>query len=147
LENINIPFGVETYEKKNIVNIEIVPKRNNLQYNYYAIISHFEKEMTDKNNFKYEKLSRDIENKGYYPNMRESKQGYILRTHIFNTPEVFSMVSGKNKNIKDIKDKRSLLDIGGVRANVEIELGTLWVTENNYGYLWYIKKIEILHLL
>lgn len=147
LEDIDIPFGVETYEKKHILNIEINPKKNNQQYNYFAIISHFEKELASSENIKYEKLARDIEGKGYYPNMRESKGGYIIRTHIFNTPEVFAMVSGKDKSIKNIKDKRSMLDVTKIRANVELELGTFWVNDNNYGYLWYVKQIEVLHLL
>ena len=147
MENVDIPFGVETYEKKNILNIEIIPKRSNQQYNYYAIISHFEKEMTDQSNFKYEKLSREIDGKGYYPNIRESKEGYIIRTHIFHVPEVFIMSSGKDKNIKNIKDKRTLQDVSKIKANIELELGTLWITDNNYGYLWYVKRIEILHSL
>lgn len=147
LENVDIPFGVETYEKKHIVNIEINPKRDNKQYNYFAVISHFEKELINHENIKYDKLSKRIEGKGYYPNMRESKGGYIIRTHILNTPEVFTMVSGKDKTIKNIKDNRSMLDITKIRANVELELGTFWVNDNNYGYLWFIKRIEILHSL
>lgn len=147
LENIDIPFGVETYEKKHILNIEINIKKNNQQYNYFAIISHFEKELADQNNIKYDKLLRDIKGKGYYPNMRESKGGYIIRSHIFNTPEVFTMVSGKDKSIKNIKDKRSMLDVTKIKGNIELELGTFWVNDNNYGYLWYVKRIEILHSL
>lgn len=147
LEGVDIPFGVETYEKKSILNIEIDPKKNNKHHNYKAVISGFESELTKKENIKYEKLSKDIENKGYYPNIRESKGGYILRCHIFTVPEVFAMVSGKDKTIKNIKDKRSMLDVTKIKANVELELGSLWTNENNYGFLWYVKKIQILHSL
>lgn len=147
LEDVDIPFGVETYEKKHILNIEINQKKNNKHYNYFAAISGFESTLTDSKNVKYEKLARDIEGKGYYPNIRESKGGHIIRCHIFTTPSVFQMVSGKDKYIKNIKDKRSMLDVEKVKANVELELGTFWVNDNNYGYLWYVKTIEILHSL
>jgi hypothetical protein len=147
LENVIIPFGVETYEKKNILNIEIEPKKNNSHYNYYAVISNFESELTKPENIKYEKLSREVTNKGYYPNIRESKGGYIIRSHVFTTPEVFTMVSGRDKTIKNLKDKRTMLDIVRTRANIELELGTVWVNDNNYGFLWYVKRIEILSAL
>lgn len=147
LENIDIPFGVEIYEKKHILNIEINPKKSNQQYNYYAIISGFEQEISNLENFKYEKLLRDLEGKGYYPNIKKSKEGYIIRTHIFNTPEVFTMLSGKDKSVRNIKDNRILQDVKKVRANIELELGTLWINDNNYGFSWYVKQIEILHSL
>lgn len=145
LEDVAIPFGVETYEKKNILNIEIDGKKNNKHYNYFAIISGFESEFIDQKNIKYEKLSREIEGKGYYPNIKESKGGHMIRCHILNTPEVFQMVSGRDKTIKNIKDRRSMLDITKIKANVELELGTVWVNDNNYGFLWYVKTIEILY--
>lgn len=147
LENVTIPFGVETYEKKHILNIEIHPKQNNQHYNYYAVISGFETELINSKNIKYDKLSRDIEGKGYYPNIRESKGGYIIRCHIFNTPEVFTMLNGKDKTIRNIKDKRSMLDVEKIKANIELELGTFWTNDNNYGFLWYVKTIEIINSL
>lgn len=147
LEDVDIPFGVEVYEKKHVINIEIHPKTNNKHHNYYAMISNFESELTTQENVKYDKLKTNIENKGYYPNIRESKNGYIIRTNIFHTPEVFQMIGGRDKKIKNIKDKRTLIDVNKIKANVELELGVVWVSSNNYGFCWYIKKIQILYSL
>ena len=147
LEKVNIPFGVEKYNGNNILNIEIDPKKNNIHYNYHAVISGFENELAKIENFKDKKLTSDITGKGYYPNIRDSKEGYILRSYIFTVPEVYSMVSGRDKTIKNIKNKMSLLDVEKVKANVELELGSLWINDNNYGFIWYIKKIEVLYSL
>ena len=57
------------------------------------------------------------------------------------------MISGRDKTIKNLKDKRTVLDIVKTRANIELELGTFWVNDNNYGFLWYVKRIEILSAL
>jgi hypothetical protein len=37
-----------------------------------------------------------------------------------------------------------MFDVEKIHANVELELGTLWTNTINYGYLWYVIKIEIL---
>lgn len=144
LTDIQIPFGPEKYNDKIILNIEINPKKNNIHYNYKAIISGFESEFSNKENFTYGKLLKDIEGKGYYPNIRESKEGFIIRTYIITEPEVFSMTVGKNKSIK-FKNKLSIKDTVKVVANVKLELGPLWINDNNYGLLWYVKQIEVLY--
>lgn len=145
LKNVNIPFGPEKYNNNTVLNIEIDPKKNNVHHNYHAVISGFEKELANRDNFWDKKLLLDTENKGYYPNMRESKEGYILRAYIFTEPEVFSMVSGRDKTVKNIRNKMSMRDVEKIKGNVEIELGSLWVNDNNYGFIWYVKKIQVLY--
>lgn len=144
LNNICLPFGPEKFNNNTILNIEIDPKKSNVHYNYKAIISGFETEFTNRDNFSDKKLLKDIDGKGYYPNLRESKEGFIIRSYIFSEPEVFSMMSGKDKS-KKFKNKLSVKDTVGVVANINLELGTLWINENNYGLLWYVKKVEVLH--
>jgi hypothetical protein len=144
LENVNIPFGIEKYEGRHILNIEISPKKNNKHNNYYSMISYFEKELTDPENIKYEKILRSIENKGYYPNLRESKEGYIIRTHTLHVPEVYVILNTKNGQIID---KRHIDNVKQTKSNIELELGTFWITENNYGFTWFVKKIQILYSL
>jgi len=38
-------------------------------------------------------------------------------------------------------------DIKKTIANVEMELGIVWITDNNYGYLWFLKEIQVLSSL
>ncbi len=134
LNKINIPFGVESFNGKSILNIEIIPKTGNDHYNIHVAIQGFEKSLSNPEKFKDNSVKNDIDGKGYYQNMRKSKLGYIIRTYIFTMPNVFSSLG-----------KMCLSDAKDVKANVLLELGTLWINENNYGILWYVKSIEILH--
>lgn len=138
IQNVNIPFGYEDYEKKKILNIEINPKKYNDHHNIKSLISEFENEFSDSNNFYGSELKNDVSGKGYYNNMRDSKGGAIIRCLIFGSPEIYTYM-GKFKTMMTSKD------IPKTICNVEIELGTMWITENNYGISWYVKKIEILH--
>lgn len=137
LKNVFIPFGYETYDKKLVLNVEINPKKNNNHHNMYSSLTQFENEFIDKNNFYNDEVKKDIEGKGYYKNMRESKGGFIIRSLVFGNPEIFT-------NAGIIRSLMTSKDIIKSVSNVELELGTLWITENNYGFTWYVKKIEVL---
>ena len=148
LRNIYIPFGVEFYNNNSIINIELRRHTCNEHHNYYSEISAFESDMDNKdilNNICTKgDIQSDIIGKGYYPNIRDSKLGHIIRAHISTTPEVYEMVCGRDKKLKNIKDRRNVSDIKNIKANVTIELGTLWISDNNYGYMWILKSVEIL---
>jgi hypothetical protein len=136
LKNVKIPFGYEKYKNDIILNIEIDPKTDKTHNNYYIILSTFENEFTNKNDLS--KLIRyDIEDKTYYPNMRESKDGFIIRTHIYEKPEIFSMIGGTYKMLM------TSMDLKKTYVDIELELRTLWITNDNYGITWSVKKIEI----
>jgi len=138
LKKIQIPFGYEDFNGRKILNIEINPKKNNDHHNIKSLIKEFENEFVDQKNIYNTELKEDIMGKGYYNNMRSSKGGYIIRCFVFGSPEIYS-------NVGNFKSLMTSKDIVKTVSNVEIELGTLWITENNYGFSWYIKKIEILY--
>lgn len=137
LNNVKIPFGYEKYNSANILNIEIEPKKSNEHTNIYAYIKAFENDFIDQDNIKFEELSKEINGKGYYPNMRESKGGYILRAYIFGSPSIYAMI-GNFKNLLTSSDIKQTI------ANIKLELGSLWVNDNNYGFVYYVKEIEVL---
>ena len=137
LTNVKIPFGYEKYNSTNILNMEIEPKKHNEHNNIYSYIKAFEKEFIDQDNIKFGDLQKEIDGKGYYPNMRESKGGYILRAYVFGNPTIYSM-------IKDFKNLLTSADIKQTIANVKLELGSLWVNDTNYGFVYYIKEIEVI---
>lgn len=136
LNKVNLPFGIESYNGKSILNIQIIPESSNEHYNLYSAIAGLEKQFSKIEKFVDKKITDDIDEKGYYPNMRDDRVGNIIRTYIFTQPNVFSSLG-----------KMTLADTKKVKANVEIELGSIWITENNYGILWYVKSIEILYSL
>ena len=140
LEKVTIPFGYEPFNGRNILNIEINPKSGNAHHNIYSHIKSFEKEFDTnvQENIKFEELKKDIEGKGYYYNIRKSKGGYIIRAYVFGNPEIY-MMSGKFKNLMTSSDIKQTV------ANVTLELGSLWVNDTNYGFIWYAKSIEVLY--
>lgn len=138
LNGITIPFGVENYQNKNIINIEINTKKNNKFHNTYSILSSFENELKTLRDNKIcsNELKNSLQDKEYYPNMRESKCGQIIRTQLFGQPIITTQFIGQKMSAPISNIKKSI-------ANVKLELGGLWITESNYGISWYIKEIEI----
>jgi len=135
LEKVYIPFGVENFNDRQIINIEIHPKKH---YNAYSMINGFENQLSNLENYSDKIVLENIQNKGYYKNMRKSKLGYIIRTHVFHKPEIFCNIAG-------FKTLMSTSDIKNTNSNVDLELGTFWINENNYGITWIVRKIEILN--
>lgn len=133
-----IPFGYESYNGTNVLNIEINPELGNDHYNIFSYIQSFESEFVEKNNIQCNQVNNDIEGKEYYLNMKKSKGGYIIRSYVFGNPEIFI-------NINKFKTLLTSNDIKKTIANIELALGTLWINDNNYGFLWYVRKIEVLH--
>jgi hypothetical protein len=138
LNKVRIPFGYENYNNKDVLNIELSPKKNNSHYNIYSYIYGFEEMLSDRKNIKNKELRKKLSGKTYYPNMRESKCGYIVRSYKYSSPEIYMMNGG-------FKTDLTSLDIGKTISNVELELGSLWISDTSYGFVWNIKKIEVLY--
>ncbi len=140
LKSVLIPFGYEFFNGHNILNVEINPNKNNEHYNMYVCINRFEDifKILYDSDYCPENLKQDIENKGYYNNMRESKEGYIIRCYVIGMPKIYTK-NGGNEILLTHKDVKNTV------SNIEIDFGILWISENNYGILWYIKEIEIIH--
>jgi hypothetical protein len=138
LKNIKLPFGYETFNNHTILNIEINPKKNNYHYNMYVLLSGIEKTIQDLQTT--EKISsglkNDIDGKGYYPNMRESKEGYIVRSYVMCPPKIYAKIGTYEMSLTPA-------DIKNTIANVIIELGIIWITDHNYGILWALKEIHV----
>lgn len=135
INNVYIPFGIERYNDRDLINIELNPQKNNQHYNLNVILSEFEKELKNTENLKDNYVLRDIEQKNFHSNIKQNNQNFLIRTHIFGTPDIYTNINGKKFPIIDIKKKH---------ANMEIELLTLWITDDNYGILFNIKSVEII---
>ncbi len=132
LNNVVIPFGVEIYNSKEIVNIEIQPK-NNESYNYISIIESIEN--------KIENSKLDIlKNKNLIPSIKDSKYGKILRTHLVNDPEIFI------KSKTDSKINLMKTNLKNSESNVNISLKGIWIKDESYGLYWSLSCCEIIKL-
>lgn len=138
IKKAKIPFGYEAFNNHTILNIEINPKKNNDHYNIYTTLSNVEKIIKELpfNKYSSEVLKADLEGKGYYPNMRESTNGYIIRTYVMSPPNIYAKVGNYEMAMTSS-------DIKNTISTVIIELGIVWITDHNYGILWALKDIEI----
>ena len=136
LENIFIPFGAELYNDKYVVNLEF-EKTNNTHNNYISVIQSLEKNIMN-NNFETEiNVNGSIINKKFFTSIKDSKLGYILRTHLTKTTEIFIL---KKNDTKFDLDKENLK---GVNANIEIGLKGMWINDESYGFYWNINSIQV----
>lgn len=140
IDNVYIPFGYELYNNRTVLNIEINPKKSNEHSNIYSYISSFENEFADVKNIKSKEMLHDIDGKEYYHNMRKSKGGYIIRTYVYGMPEIYMMI-GKFKNLITSSSIKNTI------SNIELYIGTVWITDTDYGFVWYIKNIEVVKSL
>lgn len=133
LNNVLIPFGIEIYNSKEIVNIEIQPT-NNESYNYISIIESIENKIKNS--------SIDIlKNKNLIPSIKDSKYGKILRTHFIQNSEIYIKTTTKlgveNKiNLMKTNLKLSI-------SNVNISLKGIWVKNESYGLYWSLSECHI----
>lgn len=132
LNNIVIPFGVEIYNQKEIVNLEIQPK-NNETYNYISIIESIE------NKIKNSSLDM-IKNKNLITSIKDSKYGKILRTHLIKDPEIYI------KSKSDTKINLMKTNLKNSESNVNISLKGIWIKDESYGLYWYLSECEIIKL-
>jgi hypothetical protein len=132
LNGVVIPFGVEIYNSKEIVNVEIQPK-DNVQYNYISEIESLE------NNIKESKL-QTLKDKNFISTFKESKYGKILRTHLIRDPEIYI----KTKN--DSKMTLAKSNIKNTTSNVKISLKGIWIKDNSYGLYWSLSECEIIKI-
>jgi len=129
LNNIVIPFGVEIYNQKEIVNIEIQPKNNEL-YNYISIFESIENKVKNSN-------IDLLKNKNLIPSIKDSKYGKIIRTHLILDPSIYIKSKTDSKiNLMKSNLKNSV-------SNVNISLKGLWLKNESYGLYWSLSDCEI----
>lgn len=145
VNGLKIPFGVESYKGKNIVNIQFPKyKKNNNIYNIYSAVSQLETfmkkidENDDQLNFESpEGLLANIGDKQFLPSIKHKdiKFDPMLRVHL---------KGGKNGITTQFKkEDGSFLEstkIKGLTGKFTLELGDLWITDEKYGLTWYLNS-------
>lgn len=137
LEKVFLPFGVEFYNKKQILNIELYPNKNNVHNNLYSLFLALEKEFSDKIIHNYE-LKNDIENLKYHSFLKQnSNSSFHIRTYMSPNPDVYTFIGKFKENVMQSSLK-------GTYCNIELELGTLWMNPTNFGIILYVRDIQII---
>lgn len=143
---VNIPFGVEKYNFKDIINVEFTNlKGSNEVYNFYTQIKQIDEFLTNLNkednkdthsvdfinNLNYE-LVNNIKGKTYISCIRENKKyDPMLRTHVRKTKKMIKSKVYKNKK------EFPILSMKRDKGFFTIELGSLWISDDSYGIIIY----------
>lgn len=124
---LKIPFGVENYNGKNIINFELDPQRDNDSYNMFAILQNIEKQIMETNIIK----------KPLYPILKNNGKKYLLRVHLKKEMS-FSIVDNNNTTRfltnSELKDRYCT----GI-----ISFGSIWTNNENFGVLIYLDDVQL----
>jgi hypothetical protein len=136
LTNVYLPFGGEKYLDKIILNIEF--DNQNSHNNIISKLDTIDNKIIEK---KYDadiSASHILNTRGYLKSFKESKCGYIQRTHLLKNTEIYI----EKKNGEKITMDYTNLDKS--YCDIEIQLKGIWLSENNYGLYWIVNKIKVL---
>lgn len=136
---VNLPFGIEVFKTNHIVNFEINPKKDNETYNFTSmmmIIDNYFKDLLVNNKKLQKEFVNDLLRKQYYPIIKDSLKGKIVRCQI-KEADIVQMVNGKY--IVPSLDK-----IKGSDAKITFDIQKIWYNNNQYGIILNIRKIELM---
>jgi hypothetical protein len=134
---VNIPFGVENYNSKYILNLEYL--NNNFSHNQIVEIKKIENffsNLKDKNISLH--LKEELEDKTFSSSLNKRKDSILFRTHL--------KVQKKNI-ISEFKKNNSLIIFNELKSHVgyfNIELKSLWTSKDKYGLIWIVKNGSII---
>jgi hypothetical protein len=125
IDNIFIPFGIEKYNNKIILNIELIESNNN--NNIISKIDSIENQ-----------LEKHFKNIGLIKSLKKSKLGYILRTHFMKLTECYILKKNEEKIIIDESNLQN------TECEINLLIKGIWITENNYGLYIIINNIRVI---
>ena len=124
INNSLVPFGIEKYNDKLILNLELCETNDN--NNIISKIEALENE-----------IQKHFKNMGIIKSLKKSKLGYLIRSHYLKSTECYIL---KKNGEKMMIDENNL-------QNAECEFNLLikgiWVNDNNYGLYIIINSIKI----
>jgi len=135
LFNIYIPFGIEKYAFKEIINLELKDV-NNTGYNNITKIKQLDELMRNKEEIsKHDDYFKEqIIDKQYKSCLKEDNN-ILLRTHTKKQGRV--MLTKISKNDEFVPST----DIKGHYCDIELELGNVWTNEYHYGLTFICNNI------
>ena len=137
LENVFIPFGVETYNNKYILNIEFETK-SNIHNNYISTLSNLENKIINKIYQTEVNVESCLVNKKFISSLKPSVLGNILRTHISDSTDIYILKKDSSKMQLD-KD-----NLKGTNVNIELTLKGIWINDETYGFYWNVGNVQII---
>lgn len=148
---IYLPFGIESYAGKFILNLEINPEQSNEMYNFYSslyqidnILQNLSLTTPTEQTCETDQIQNDSDNrnqikalvkgKQFTSCIRNGKNGFLIRTYVKQGISIHS---------KDNKEFYKMSELKGRNVWVELELGNLWIMPDSYGYILNVADITV----
>ena len=136
LNNVNVPFGLEKFFDKEIINIELLDNNNdhnNIMSQLYSIDSKIKNKI-----FSSEiNVRQMLTGKDFISVIKQSKLGNILRTHPTSNCESYIQKKDGEKFLV------SLCNVKNTTCDVKITLKGIWIKNDTYGLYWTMSNINI----
>jgi len=143
-KDVFLPFGIETYNNKSILNVSI-KILDNFHHNTIVWLREFDERMealAGKDSYRF-----DLDGYEYQPVLKENhyvnKDGeddmrYMIRTHLNNGVKITHRSFFGNYDRNNLPKKR---------CNMTMFIGSLWINEDDkkYGCTIYIPEIKVLN--
>jgi hypothetical protein len=150
---MRIPFGLEKYLHKEILNLEFsnLNEDNNEMYNFFTQIKQIDRFMQKLQWNEYiqnnmvtnipKNLLESIKDKKYMSciKYRPNKFDNLLRVHIKKRGHTISTTFVNTDNEKILTD-----EIKERSGNFILEMAFIWVSKDNYGITWYVTAGKLL---
>ena len=124
IDNVLIPFGIEKYNDKMVLNIELIDSNNN--NNIISKLDMIENE-----------IQKYFKNIGLIKSLKKSKLGYLLRTHYMKLSECYILKKNQEKMIIDESNLQN------AECELKLSIKGIWVNDNNYGLYITVSSIKI----
>ena len=138
LFNVYLPFGCEKFNDKLILNIELEDNNNN--NNIISKMISLEENIKNGNIFIPFQTKNLLKTKGFTPNIKKSKLGYIIRSHILKNTEIF--LKTKNNGKLDI----DYINLVNTTCNIKGLIKGCWFNDNSYGLYITLNSVEIVKM-
>ena len=123
--NSHLPFGVEKYNDKILLNIELLDSNEN--NNIISIIESIE-------NF----IAKKFPNLGLSSSVKKSKLGHIIRTHFLKNTECYILKKNQEKMLID-EINLKLSD-----SEINLVIKGIWTNDHNYGLYIVVNSVKVI---
>jgi hypothetical protein len=138
INSVDMPFGIEDYNDKKILNFELRNDKN-YHYNYYSHFNSIDSKLIELINSPNTQinLKQIFNNKTFVPTPKKSIFGHTIRTHITTTSQIYVLVKNNKKIILPHSDKSKYF------GDIHLILRGLWYNDTSYGLYWMIDNINV----
>ena len=140
LNNVYLKFGIEKYNNNHILNIYVDKHDNNEEYNKVIDIVGIESNVKNTQKSIVDSRRYNLEEKGYKSSLNDvkeyGKEITCIRTYMNHNAEILFPGAFCSAGVD--------ANISGYKADIDITVKNVWITDNNFGIIIYTDKINLI---